>query len=69
MYQNLLNAMKEKGVTSTQLAKLLNCRQATISEKINGVVACGFSFDEAARIRNGYFKEYSYDYLFQRSST
>ncbi|ABX43350.1 DNA-binding protein [Lachnoclostridium phytofermentans] len=66
LYANLLNAMKSKGITSTQLANLLECRQATMSDKLNGVVNCGFYFDEAYKIKKVFFPEYDYDYLFIR---
>lgn len=66
MYKNLLYVMKIKGITSIQLSNLLQCRQATVSEKLNGVVASGFSFDEAAKIKKEYFNEYEYDFLFHR---
>lgn len=58
--------MKEKGVTGIQLAGLLECRQATISDKLNGSVASGFTFDEAAKIKKIFFPEFEYDYLFSR---
>jgi predicted transcriptional regulator len=66
MYKNLLKVMKYKGITAIQIANLLECRQATISEKLNGLVARGFYFDEAAKIRKVFFPEYDYDYLFER---
>lgn len=66
MYKNLLYVMKIKSITSVQIANLLQCRQATVSEKLNGVVASGFSFDEAAKIKKEYFNEYEYDFLFAR---
>ncbi|WP_029503935.1 hypothetical protein [Lachnoclostridium phytofermentans] len=66
MYKNLLTVMKAKGITAIQISNLLECRQATISDKLNGIVACGFYFDEAAKIRKVFFPEYDYDYLFSR---
>jgi hypothetical protein len=66
MYNNLIKVMKLKGITGIQIANLLECRQATISDKLNGVVAFGFSFDEAAKIKKVFFPEYDYDYLFTR---
>lgn len=66
MYKNLIAVMKLKGVTAIQIASLLECRQATISEKLNGLVACGFYFDEAAKIKKVFFPEYDYDFLFAR---
>lgn len=67
MYDNLIKAMKLKEITGVQIATLLNCRTATISEKLNGVVAYGFTFDEASKIKHVFFPEYDYDYLFKRS--
>lgn len=67
MYKNLISVMKQKGVTAVQLSNLLECRQATISEKINGVTECGFYFDEASKIKTVFFPEYDYDYLFCRN--
>lgn len=69
MYSNLLKVMKLKGVTGIQIANLLECRQATISDKLNGCVASGFSFDEAAKMKKVLFPEYDYDYLFAREGT
>ncbi len=66
MYINLLNAMKAKGITAMQLANLLECRPATMSDKLNGVVNCGFYFDEAYKIKKVFFPEYDYDFLFFR---
>lgn len=66
MYKNLLVVMKSKGITAIQIASLLDCRQATISDKLNGIVSCGFYFDEASKIKKVFFPEYDYDYLFER---
>jgi hypothetical protein len=69
MYNNLLDVMKEKGITGVQISNLLECRPATISDKLNGIVLSGFSFDEAAKIKKVFFPEYEYDYLFSREKT
>ncbi len=66
MYSNLLKAMKLKGITGIQISNLLECRQATISDKLNGIVASGFTFDEASKIKKVFFPEYDYDFLFAR---
>lgn len=66
MYDNLLEVMKSKSISIKQIAHLLKCRQATISDKLNGKVDCGFYFDEAYRIKNVFFPEYDYDFLFCR---
>lgn len=67
MYKNLLDIMKSKRVTVIQIAELLTCRQATVSDKINGVTGGGFYFDEAAKIKKTFFPEYEYEYLFDRA--
>lgn len=64
IYINLLNAMKAKGITAMQLSNLLECRPATMSDKLNGGVKCGFYFDEAYKIKKVFFPEYDYDFLF-----
>lgn len=66
MYSRLAEAMKKKNVTTTQIANLLGCRIATVSDKINGVVECGFYFDEAVKIKKVFFPEYDIEYLFER---
>ncbi len=66
MYNRLLEAMKGKNITTTQIANLLGCRIATASDKINGGVECGFYFDEATKIKQVFFPEYDIEYLFKR---
>lgn len=68
MYQNLIEAMKAKKITAKQVATLLECRTATISDKINGVVERGFYFDEAKKIKTVFFAEFDYEYLFARDN-
>lgn len=66
MYTNLIIEMKRKKITNSQLAELLQCREATISDKINGKRECGFYYEEAERIKKVFFKEFEMDYLFSR---
>ena len=66
MYQNLKMVMSRKKITIKQLAELLNSREATVSDKINGNVGCGFYFDEALRIKNVFFGEYNLEWLFEK---
>ncbi len=66
MYENLLNVMKRKKVTALQIANLLECRPATVSDKLNGAVKCGFYFTEAQKIKKVFFQEYDYDFLFEQ---
>ena len=57
MYSNLIIAMKRKGITIGQIAELLNCRAATVSDKIHGKREYGFYLEEALRIKNVFFNE------------
>lgn len=66
MYNRLVEAMKSKNVTTTQIANLLGCRIATVSDKINGAVERGFYFDEATKVKQVFFPEYDIEYLFER---
>lgn len=68
MYKNLITAMKKKSVTAVQISNLLECRQATISDKLNGVVERGFYFSEAQKIKQVFFPEFDYDWLFNKES-
>lgn len=67
MYGNLIEIMKKKGVTASEIANLLECRPATISDKLNGMIKCGFHFYEAQKIKKAFFQEYDYDFLFEQS--
>ena len=66
MYYNLVATMKRKKITTGQIAELLNCRIATVSDKINGKRECGFYFEEAERIKNVFFNEFEIGWLFAR---
>ena len=66
MYSNLIIAMKRKGITIGQIAELLNCRAATVSDKIHCKREYGFYLEEALRIKNVFFNEYETTYLFER---
>lgn len=66
MYRNLFNAMKQKNITSTQIAELLGVRLATVSDKING--KSRFYFEEAMKIKKVFFPEFEIEYLFDFDS-
>ncbi len=68
MYNNLIIAMKSKGVTYTQIAELLNCRYQTVSDKINGNTEAGFLFEDAFKIKKVFFPEYDVEFLYARTS-
>jgi predicted transcriptional regulator len=60
--------MNQKGITENQIASLLECRQITISDKLNGAVECGFIYNEASKIKHVFFPEYGYEFLFSRDN-
>lgn len=68
MYFNLVATMKNKNITIGQIAELLNCRKATISDKLNGKTGCGFYYEEAERIKNVFFNEFEIGWLFTREN-
>lgn len=63
MYKNLEAEMVRKGITRRDLAVLLNVRYATISLKLNG--KSKLYYEEALKIKQTYFPEYSVEYLFE----
>ena len=58
--------MKKKKITFGQIAELLECQLATVSDKAQGKYVNGFYFEEAERIKNVFFKEYDIEWLFAR---
>lgn len=58
--------MKRKKITFSQIAELLECQLATVSDKAQGNYVNGFYFEEAERIKNVFFKEYDIEWLFAR---
>lgn len=65
MYCELIKAMKSKKITYAEVAELLDCQLNTISDKVNGITAYGFSIDEAVLIKKIYFPEYDVESLFK----
>jgi len=61
MYKNLKTAMKKKGVTQGMIAQLFSGRQPTICQKMK---LHNFNVDEAIKIKNAFFPEYSVEELF-----
>ena len=71
MYPNLVKAMRDKGVTKTDLATLLGLHFNTITDKIEGNTTSGnknynigFTILEACVISRTFFKEYNMVWLF-----
>lgn len=65
-YVNLKAEMARRGIKQIELANLLDVREATISEKINGKYT--FDIDEALKIKNAYFHSISIEYLFSKDT-
>ena len=62
MRKNLEQIRREKDVSLTDMADLINVKSQTIREKIDG--NSDFKFGEALIIRNKFFPEYDMVYLF-----
>lgn len=65
MHQKLVEVMRERNITQADLAKYLNKRNATISDKIRGVFS--FSLTEAVKIRDKFFPDMDIEELFEIS--
>ncbi len=63
MYRNLEAEMAREGITRKDLAETLGVRYATIIDKMKGRYS--FTLDEAFKIRNEYFPNLSFEYLFE----
>lgn len=63
MYKNLEAEMARQGIKRGDLADLLDVRYATIIDKLKGRFS--FTLDEAFQIRDSYFPELSFEYLFK----
>ena len=60
--RNLMAEMARYGVSNLDIKNLLNCSERTVTNKLNGDTE--FSFSEATRIRDTYFKGFRLEYLF-----
>lgn len=66
LYKNFLKIMEDEKVTFKEIGMLLSCRYQTVSDKVNGIVECGFTCDEALLIKKKLFPQYDFNYLFER---
>jgi len=64
MYRNLIAEIARKGLTNKIISSALEVDRNTFENKLKGKTK--FSFDEAQSIRNTFFPEYQYDYLFTK---
>lgn len=72
IYPNLSQAMKNEGVTKTDLSRVLGIHFNTVTSKLDGLSTAenkgyqiGFSAIEAMVIKETFFKKYSFDWLFK----
>jgi len=63
MYENLKQGLQKKGMTNSDLAKLLDVSVKTVSNKLNG--ATPFILPEVNKIMVFIFPEYSMTYIFK----
>ncbi len=62
LLRNLKAEMARENIRVADIAEFLNCRKATVSDKINGHYK--FSFDDALRIKRKFFPDLDIEYLF-----
>lgn len=65
MYTNLQNLLRMKGISSTDIARVLNVAQKTAHNKISGNT--DFYLTEARKVML-LFPEYAMDYVFKEDS-
>ena len=63
-YINLEAEMARKGLLKKDIAETLGVRTATVYDKLKGKHP--FTFDEALKIKNKYFPEFTLEYLFYK---
>lgn len=64
LFKNLKAEMVRHNVKPKDIAELLQVRQATVYDKLNGHY--DFSFNEALTIKRMFFPNYDLEYLFER---
>lgn len=62
-YSNLRAEMGRCKITAESLSRLLGIHRNSVSNKLNG--QSSFSIEEAIQIKNTFFPEYEYGYLFR----
>ena len=64
MYKNLQAEMGRKNINRKQLSEMTGIKYSTISDKLNGRTK--FDFDEALKIKNVVFPQFTLEYLFHK---
>lgn len=62
MLSNLASELRRKGISQSAVAKMLNCTDRTLTNKLNGTTE--FSFNEAMAVWKNLLPEFNLDYLF-----
>lgn len=63
MYPNLEAELARNGVTQLKIAEILNIRECTVSDKMNGKT--DFKLQECKKIKNILFPNLNLEYLFE----
>lgn len=66
MYANLAQELRRKSISQSAVARMLNCTERTLTNKLNGTTE--FSFDEAITIWKNLLPEFTLDYLFDKQA-
>lgn len=66
MYSNLIEALKTKKLSYYAAGSAIDMPEPTFRSKIEGTVKCGFSIDDAFKLKYNLFPEYDIEFLFKR---
>lgn len=66
MYSNLIEALKAKKISFYAAGAAIDMPEPTFRSKAEGTVQCGFSIDDAFKIKYNLFPEYDIEFLFKR---
>jgi len=64
MYPNLEAEIARKGIHKKEIAKVWDCREATVYDKLNGKYR--ITLDEALSLRDEFFPGMRVEYLFSK---
>ena len=67
MYKNLMAEMAKSSITKRAMAKTLGVHENTLKNKIAGKTK--FDIEESFKIKNEYFPNQDFDYLFATDET
>lgn len=68
MYPNLIEALKAKKISYYVAGAAIDMPEPTFRSKVEGTVQCGFSVDDAFKIKYNIFPEYDIEFLFKREN-